>query len=287
MRSLGRRGFLALALTAPLLLPESAAAAIKMPTKVPPPRVLPLGVWRMSNVRPTAERGAGPTLVELSFRSAVDVAAPRVNWWPRRLPLTPLPLPPTPSPNTIYRPTPIPIGSERRPEDEALGEPLTGGLVQPVFVEVDVAQVTCPGGYRINCEMIDPETPGYPTGRRHPGPEAAVGASETPWYHRGVTELVLIRPVHFPPGREEIGLAWLRDAMAARREAGMTYHAIVRSRTDPSDYLALMVWPDQATYDRWNASDARARLFADQPHYLVREPTRRYTCLGPNEAVSR
>lgn len=90
-------------------------------------------------------------------------------------------------------------------------------------------------------------------------------------------ELVLIRPVHFPPGREEIGLEWLRAAMAARRAAGMSYHAIVRSRTDPRDYLALMVWPDQATYDTWHTSPARSRLFADQPHYLVREPTQRFT----------
>jgi len=57
----------------------------------------------------------------------------------------------------------------------------------------------------------------------------------------------------------------------------MTHHEIVRSRTDPHDYLALMVWPDQATYEAWHQSPDRARLFADQPHYMVREPTRRYT----------
>jgi heme-degrading monooxygenase HmoA len=91
-----------------------------------------------------------------------------------------------------------------------------------------------------------------------------------------VAELVLLRPVHFPPGREDIGLDWLRQAMAARRAAGMTHHAIVRSRTDPHDYLALMVWPDQETYEAWHRSPERARLFVDQPHYLVREPTRRY-----------
>lgn len=92
-----------------------------------------------------------------------------------------------------------------------------------------------------------------------------------------MAELVLLRPVHFPPGREEIGLEWLRRAMAARRAAGMSHHAIMRSRTDPHDYLSLMVWPDGETYDAWHRSAERARLFADQPHYLVREPTRRYT----------
>lgn len=92
-------------------------------------------------------------------------------------------------------------------------------------------------------------------------------------------ELVLLRPVHFPPGREDIGLEWLHQAMAARRAAGMTYHAIVRSRTDPHDYLALMVWPDPTVYEAWHQSTDRARLFADQPHYMVREATRRFTVL--------
>jgi quinol monooxygenase YgiN len=94
-----------------------------------------------------------------------------------------------------------------------------------------------------------------------------------------VAELVLVRPVHFPPGREEVGLAWLRDAMAARARAGMLDHKIMRSRTDRADYLAVMVWPDQTTYEAWHTSPERHRLFADQPHYMVREPTRRYTRL--------
>src|SRR5579884_1115540 len=100
--------------------------------------------------------------------------------------------------------------------------------------------------------------------------------------------LVLVRPVHFPPGREDAGLAWLKDAMEARERAGMLSHAIMRSRTDRGDYVALMVWPDEATYDRWHHSPERQRLFADQPHYLAREPTRRYELLeanGPTTAV--
>jgi len=92
---------------------------------------------------------------------------------------------------------------------------------------------------------------------------------------------VLIRPVHFPPGREEVGLAWLREAMETRRKAGMEYHAILRSRTDPHEYLALMVWPDPETYASWSGSPERQRLFSDQPHYLVREPTGQYTALEP------
>ena len=96
-------------------------------------------------------------------------------------------------------------------------------------------------------------------------------------------ELVLVRPVHFPAGREDIGLAWLRGAMEARQRAGMSFHAIVRSRTDPHDFLALMVWPDNETYQSWHTSSERQRLFADQPHYLVREPTRRYTALNAGQ----
>src|SRR5262245_11924525 len=94
-----------------------------------------------------------------------------------------------------------------------------------------------------------------------------------------MAELVLVRPVHFPPGRAEVGLAWLREAMAARERAGMLRHAIMRSRTDRHDYLAVMIWPDQTTYQAGHASEDRERLFGDQPHYLVREPTRRYELL--------
>ena len=91
--------------------------------------------------------------------------------------------------------------------------------------------------------------------------------------------LVLFRPVHFPPGREEAGLAWLGEAMAERERAGMLRHAIMRSRTDPRDYVALMVWPDEETYQAWNKSEERRRLFREGPHYLAREPTRRYELL--------
>jgi quinol monooxygenase YgiN len=73
--------------------------------------------------------------------------------------------------------------------------------------------------------------------------------------------------------------------MAARRAAGMSYHAIVRSRTDPHDFLAVMVWPDQESYEAWHGSPERARLFADQPHYMVREPTRRYTVVSQEQPL--
>jgi quinol monooxygenase YgiN len=62
----------------------------------------------------------------------------------------------------------------------------------------------------------------------------------------------------------------------------MLTHRIMRSRADRADYLAVMVWPDQASYEAWHYSEERQRLFADQPHYLVREPTRRYTLLEPD-----
>ena len=80
---------------------------------------------------------------------------------------------------------------------------------------------------------------------------------------------MLVRPVHFPPGREDAGLVWLRDAMAARERAGMLRHAIMRGRTERGDYVALMVWPDEATYDAWHHSLERQRLFADQPDCAI------------------
>ena len=65
----------------------------------------------------------------------------------------------------------------------------------------------------------------------------------------------------------------------------MLRHAIMRGRTERGDYVALMVWPDEATYDAWHHSLERQRLFADQPHYLAREPTRRYELVDAGEAT--
>ena len=143
-RRFDRRAFLLLAALTPLALPQAASAGLKMPTRVPPMRVRPLGRWRLVSFRPSVEAGE-TALVELSFRSNIEVAEPYYNWWPRSLP--PVPLPP--------RPTPIPVGSPQRPADTPFSEPLTNGIWTPVFIEIPVGPDTCPGGYRITVQMSD------------------------------------------------------------------------------------------------------------------------------------
>lgn len=149
MEPVDRRTFLLLAAVAPLALPSAASAGLKMPTRVPPRQLRPLGLWRAVDARPEVEAGQ-TAVVELAFRSNVDVAEPYYNWWPRSLPTVPFPPPPTP----------IPVGSPQRPADlpfpyPAPPEPLMVGLWTPVLIEIPVAANTCPGGYRITVQMSD------------------------------------------------------------------------------------------------------------------------------------
>lgn len=152
---LTRRALLLAAVAAPLALPGAASAALKLPTRISPPRVRPLGTWRILNARPETEQGV-PAIVELSFRSDIDVEEPNINWWPRSIPVAPLPPGARPAPGLPFIPTPIPRGTPRRPNDQPLGERLSGNLMSPIFIRVDVGSGTCPGGYRVTCEMADP-----------------------------------------------------------------------------------------------------------------------------------
>jgi hypothetical protein len=164
-----------MAAAAPLALSSSAEAALKMPTKVPPERVRPLGTWAILDARPTVEVGSVDVVAEvlLTFRSEIDVAVPYLNVWPRSIPLASLP-PPVPPVPGVPR-TPIPVGSPHRPAEQVFGtevapgdiEPteLLSGVLVPVLLQIPVRRNTCSSSYRVTVQMSD-----GPTATRAPGP---------------------------------------------------------------------------------------------------------------------
>ena len=171
---MNRRRFLLLAAAAPLAFSSSAQAALKMPTKVAPARVRPLGTWSILDAKPTVEVGSDAVTAEifLLFRSEVDVPVPYINVWPPRVPLPSLPPPAAPAPGVPR--TPIPVGSDYRPRERVFGTEVDGeivptellsGIAVPVLVQIPVAGNTCASSYRITVQMSD-----GPTDTRTPGP---------------------------------------------------------------------------------------------------------------------
>ena len=150
-----------------MALVSSAEAALKMPTKVAPARVQPLGKWTLVDQNPTAAPG---TTVEvlLAFRSDIDVLDPYINVWPDRVPLPPLPRPVPAPPDQPRIVTPIPVGSRHRPQERRLGQELVGGVLVTVPVRIAVDAGTCSNTFRITVQMSDGPT--TPADVRAPGP---------------------------------------------------------------------------------------------------------------------
>ncbi|TAK26023.1 MAG: hypothetical protein EPO26_01375 [Chloroflexota bacterium] len=163
-RIINRRAVLVAAFALPFELPGAAQAALKMPTRAAPPRLKPLGQWKIVDRRPEGEPGSVVT-VELSFRPVIDVADPQINWWPRSVPQLSFPIPATATPTIAgvptvapVGPTPIPIGHSRRPAETPLGEELVGQIFTPVFLPVTIDRAACRTAYLIYCQMRDPVT---------------------------------------------------------------------------------------------------------------------------------
>lgn len=146
-----------LAAAAPLAVTTAAEAALKVPTKVPPPRVRPLGVWKLVERIPLVEVGPVETLatIQLTFRSDIDVLDPYINVWPPRIPIPPLPAPVPPLPDAPRVATPIPVGSPHRPAERPFGIELVGGVIVPVTIEIPVASGTCTTTFRVTVQMSD------------------------------------------------------------------------------------------------------------------------------------
>ena len=103
--------------------------------------------------------------------------------------------------------------------------------------------------------------------------------SVTPQSGGNEAQLVIIRPVHFHPGRQEEAIAWARETEPIRRQYGMLYQWVLRGVVDQWDCQFVQVWESEEAYQRWRRSDDRARLVQERTQFVSNDPTKHYRVL--------
>lgn len=94
-----------------------------------------------------------------------------------------------------------------------------------------------------------------------------------------MAEWVIVRPVHFTPGREAEAIAWARETEPIRRRYGMVHQWILRGVVDQWDCRMIQVWQSEEAYQSWHRSDERARLVHERVRFAGNDPTRTYRVL--------
>jgi heme-degrading monooxygenase HmoA len=94
-----------------------------------------------------------------------------------------------------------------------------------------------------------------------------------------VNELVIVRPVHFHPGRQEEAVAWARETEEIRRRYGMRHQWVLRGVVDAMDCQMIQVWESEEAYQRWRQSDDRKRLVHERARFASNDPTKHYRAL--------
>ena len=94
-----------------------------------------------------------------------------------------------------------------------------------------------------------------------------------------MAQLVIIRPVHFLPGKREEVIRWSKETEAARRPWGLSLQMNLQSTVDHNQYLLIQVWESKEAYARWKASPDRAKLLAESANMVLHDPTQTYEVL--------
>jgi heme-degrading monooxygenase HmoA len=94
-----------------------------------------------------------------------------------------------------------------------------------------------------------------------------------------MSQLVIIRPVHFIPGQQEAVLKWSKDTEHIRRAWGMIWQSTMRGTVDHNEYLLIQMWESKEAYARWKASPDRAELLAESSRMVLHDLTRTYEVL--------
>lgn len=94
-----------------------------------------------------------------------------------------------------------------------------------------------------------------------------------------MAQLVVVRPVHFLPGREAETVAWAKETEKIRRQWGMTQMYTLKGLVDRSSYLLIQVWESREAYMRWKASPERRNLAAEAQRYVLYDPSDLYEVL--------
>ena len=92
--------------------------------------------------------------------------------------------------------------------------------------------------------------------------------------------LMIVRPIHLLPGREQEALRWLRETEPLRRKAGQISQMVLHNVVDSNDYELVQIWESRAAYEDWRGTTERSRLFDERARFLTHSPTRLYDIVG-------
>jgi hypothetical protein len=91
-----------------------------------------------------------------------------------------------------------------------------------------------------------------------------------------VSELLMIRPVRFLPGKASEGLEWSRSIEPIRRRFGLKSQFMAKGIIDPTQYVLVQTWECQEAYERYKASAERAELVIQARRLYVFDPSALY-----------
>ena len=89
-------------------------------------------------------------------------------------------------------------------------------------------------------------------------------------------QLLIIRPVHYLPGKREQAMQWARETEPVRRRWGMLSQVLVQGIADRNEHLFVQIWESPEAYNKWKASPDRARLVKESQRLVAYDPTRLY-----------
>ncbi len=94
-----------------------------------------------------------------------------------------------------------------------------------------------------------------------------------------MSQLLVVRPAHFLPGKEEEGLRWAKQTEQIRQRWGLIWQLNLRSTIDPAQYMLVHLWESKEAYTRWKASPDRANLLAESQRLVLQDRTQTYDVL--------
>lgn len=91
-----------------------------------------------------------------------------------------------------------------------------------------------------------------------------------------MSEVAVVRPVHFLPGREPDGVAWAKETEKVRRQWGLRQQFILKGSIDRSAYMLVQFWESIEAYKTWRKSPERAQLAREGQRFVLYDPSDLY-----------
>lgn len=94
-----------------------------------------------------------------------------------------------------------------------------------------------------------------------------------------VPRILVVRPVHFLPGKVKQAVQWLDETEPIRRSFGMIWQMAAQNITDRNEYVLVQLWDSQASLNKWLASNERQELVAQRQRFAAYDASRMYQML--------